>query len=565
MTPVVLIQVEQPSIDPSPDVLRGFSSVARLDLACDRGASVIAKSAIIASGLPTSTTGVDLPMVLEDEPLRLRPRHASDGRIPWVWEQAARTGLRTAVVGWPGLTTVSGADARMVSRHAFHQRFSSSGRWPLAGPFVNPPGLRDDVAAAQVSVHDLDDGPWRDLLDDLSSEQMVRRARLAIANGLSALAAMELMIRGGVDLAVHALFFPWADSELRPVAHRLLDMSIRRILPSTGDDVTLLCVSGLIGSPRVVIADRSMERPPVTTGSADLLDLTPTILARLGIDPPDGMTGGDLLSRSSTEGARFDLRAPEQPEETDLDRLVDLLCSNDGPAPGSRGRNVLHRYAVVMLHAKRVQAYRVRDFLLCRHWLERLVRLDSSAGNHWELAFACNRLGDVEGVTRSARHLLEHHPGTPEALLSAALEQRDRANSGQLEIILGSIEPGSFRSPSLAGFWARMSLQVGNRKAGVEVLVTLVRKGLALPVDRFALVSALMTDGEHEQAERYLGLVGSGSHGPLKWRILRARVLLRNGRLDEALDITNRILDSHPMERNAVEIQEQVVRLKNEP
>ncbi|MCH2143834.1 MAG: tetratricopeptide repeat protein [Phycisphaerales bacterium] len=562
MSPVAVINFDRSLAEPSSEVLDSFRQVRRVLLAGNNGDSAVARAAIIASGLPTSVSGVDLPQVLVPEPLHVRPRRASDCAFPWVWDLVVDAGMQAGIVGWPGLSSVEGSSARMVSIDALKQQGRGSDHWPLAAPFVTPSNCRDAVAAARIATDDLDVSPYRAMLDVLPTKQMVHRARGAIATCLSGLGAMEVLGADGLDLAMFNLQLPPLSPALKPLVTCLIDLSARRILDVTGPDTTLLVVSSFRGSNRLLLATRDTDDDGETTRQGTLLDITPTILGCLGITPPEDLAGSDQGVVGAGVTPRFDIAPDSDDQGMDLDHLIERLLVGDADGMTARRRDALLRFTLTTLHAKRIKAYRALDFGLVRKWTERLLRFTPSARNMWELAFACNRLGDHEGAAAASRELLDKHPGSSEAVLSAALLDQGRNNTSELKVIVESVDPTGLRSPSISGVWGRLAIRVGNMEEGMAALITLVERGVALPIDRFALVRACMQLGEHEKAAKYIGGLGSGRRGLLKWRILRARVLLKVGRKDEALQIAESILVSHPMEKNAVEIRDLVNRSK---
>jgi hypothetical protein len=552
--PVAVIHVNRSLAEPSGEALAGFSNVLRIPLDGSSGSSRVPVAAMLASGVPTSISGVELSMVLESEPVfHVRPRTVSDCTVPWVWDVVTQAGLKASVVGWPGFDVVAGSSARMVSSAGLHDFSRDSFPWPLATPFVEPPCRRDAVAASRVSIPMLDLAAHRTALDTMPpAVSGSNQTRLSLALTLSTLGAVDALASDGTDLAMISL-----PSAPGPLMTYMLDRTVRHLVERLGPDACLMIVSNQMGAGKLLAAGRFEHSVgPSTRGT--FLDIAPTILSRLGVAVPEHFVGSDLLQGGSEEFPRLVTKTDEDVVGSEIDRLIDVLQSDDASSMHPQRRRALRRFTIRMLESKRLQAHWSRGFKQSIGWCTRLVDLDPSARNLWNLAFACDRANDEEGVRAASQRLLEEHPGSSEALLSAALIDPD-AQHVQLTQILDAIDPASLGSPSMRGVWGRLSIRIGAFEVGIPVLKALVDQRVALPIDRFQLVRAWVQQGAFDQAATYLGSIGTAPRGALGWRLLRARVLLHSGREEEAQALAEAILDSYPMEPGATQIRDAAI------
>ena len=381
-------------------------------------------------------------------------------------------------------------------------------------------------------------------------------ARLAMARARSAGRVFGILAPTGAGLAAASVSLPLNNGNARDVGGAVLGGLIEDALQVVGNDATVVATSMRGHMGRItILSDKDARLEDIERKQARLIDVAPSMLALMDIATSDHMRGINLLDPIGANSPTFDL--PEVSSETRSDSaiLVEAVESGELDQLPEQRRLKLVRFLRKRLEDEWLEARTQLDFRKGTAVASLLVRFEQTQANLWRLAFACHQSGDRAAASDATTRLLEAHPGSPPALLSAVLTS-DSASSEELLAIVTSIDPADLKLPSVRSVWGRSAIKAGMVDEGLEVLEDLIAKGNPLLLDRVVAANALRTKGDQEKALAVLGPVGRSATAPLQWRLLRARLLLQNGNVDEAKRTCESILESFPQEARATEILE---------
>ena len=563
MGPVVFIHIPGFFLPEESDAVTN-SSVTELQIRTPGPRELVPLAVSIATGMPHSAHGIDLPRVLDRDPIRLRARRFDDVPFPWLWDIARAAGRSTVVIGWPGFIRAEGSDTPMVCRPAFHGSPSEDGAWPLATPLVSPPDIRDAMAAARIAPDTVDLGAFFDesdleSMDDSESTPDKRSLQRVVASLMSALRMLKHFCSADLDLAVLAPRLSVGARVPSVVRRRLLDLMLDEIRGMMGVETTvvMVCKRGQLSVLRV---DTPVTGGPDVTHDQSVgstIDIAPTILGLVDVPAPAHMDGRNLLDPTSRREPRFELSASAPDSLSDIEQLVDLLDEVEEDALSEKRRAHLVRHAITQLHRLHRSSLARIDYRSALKQARLLARLTPDALSLWHVAFAARKSGDDALVLETTRTLLSEHAGTPQAVLSIFLSPTPPGDE-ESRVILDSIDPNQLVVPSMRGVWARMAIAHDRVDEGVEILSRLHERRSALPVDRVLLASVLLGRDEADRALSVLGLLGQSPQAPLKAKILRAKALLAVGRHDEARMQANQIIAQVPHHPGAQRILKQL-------
>jgi hypothetical protein len=456
-----------------------------------------------------------------------------------------------------------GSQVPMVSAPALALGPSESNSWPLSSLLVSPESVRAEVAAARVGSPEIPDEellslPGFDTCDesDENTQPVLEAARAGLAKAKSTGRALQVLASDGVDFAAVGISIAVNDERAHAVGSVVLDILVESVLESMGPDTLIITTSlrGRIGQlalllPQDGLAEVGDEKEVL------LLDVAPTCLSLLGVDCPDHVAGRSLFESpmQSTQTISMPDEAEDHPSESRT--LINAMEEGEFKKLPNQRKRTLVRFLKQRLLDKWNKARMKLDFKSAARTAELMVRFEASQINLWRRAFACQHSGDSDGASKAVQSLLELYPGSPVALLSAAL-MSESASTEELRTIVDAIDPSTLNLPSVRSTWGRTAIKAGRIDEGLDVLEKIIDTGSPLLMDRVVAASVMRSKGDDARALELLGPVGSGETSPLNWRILRARLLVANGRKEEACSIARSILAAFPLESRAKEILE---------
>ena len=555
MATTVLIYLTGSHAAPSADALAGCST--RLERGCwleDNG-NYVTEAATIGTGMLAIKHEVSMRKALAFDPLRLRPTCTTDSIYPWIWDLATSAGLRTAVVGWPGILDVNDSPSPMVSELALIGQTSDSGDRPVPSCSVSPGVSPEAIASARITPEKVDPAvlPDRSLWvekPDGADEDAVDPVRFFMARAISTIAALEVLAEKGLDLAVISLGVPGTPEQSSALGTHLLDLALDRLPSILGPDLEFMIISSNRTVCRFTLAvNRSLEIPE--NFRLRIQDSAPTILGLLGLERPQQMRGHNLLHPNESASSDLKFESPPVGSHSDLDRLVEAFEAGELAALPEDQNQELQHFARRKLSQRVVFGIRHRDFKYVLENGELLVRLHPVQQTLWTVAYAANRVGDLGRSGEISRRLLEEFPGTPEAILSGLLSS-DSIPIAHQRVIVDSIQPEDLTAATMRSLWGRTAIGTDRVDDGIEVLNSLIKEGRHFPIDRFILAMTLHARGDYQDAMRALARLGSMPGADIKMQLLRASILLGLGDHEASRTLLEMILVRFPHEKRAV-------------
>ena len=551
MATTVLIYLAGSDAVPSAGALSGFAHHFERSCLVENNGNHVSEAVTIATGMLAINHELSTRKTLAFDPLRLRPVCTTDSPHPWIWDLASNTGLRCAMVAWPGILDASDSPTPMVTELALVGQPNQAGEWPLFNCSVSPEVPVDAIASARVTAEGVD----ATLLPDPSlwkapPGQNDNPTRLFMTRSLGTLGALEVLAGDGLDLAVIGFSVPGSPEQSTKLGTHLLDLALERLPAILGSDLELLIVSSNRDACNITLAGSRPCRVPENF-RVHVQDAAPTVLGMLGLEPPKLMRGHNLLLPTTSMSSELIFEVPEVTKSSDLDRLVEAFEAGELAALPEERSKELQGFARRKLGLQVVFGFQQRDFNYALKSAELLVRLHPVEQTLWTAAYAANRVGDLDRAGELSRRLLEAFPGTPAALLSSLLG----SNSIPLEhqrVIIDSVEPASLTAATMRSLWGRTAILTERVHDGIEVLTRLIQERRHFPIDRFVLASALHKRDDHQGALRVLGQLGSKPRADLEMRLLRASILYSLDQHDACRELTEATLAHYPHEKRAM-------------
>ena len=553
MATTVLIYLAGSDAVPSADALGGFAHHFERSCLLENNGNQVSEAATIATGMLAINHELSTRKALAFDPLRLRPVCTTDSIYPWIWDLASSSGLRSAVVAWPGILDAADSPTPMVTELALIGKPNEAGEWPLFNCSVSSGVSSDAIASARVTPEGLD----ATLLPDPSlwkaqPDQNVNPTGLLMARSLSTLGALEVLAGDGLDLAVIGFSVPGSPEHATALGTHLLDLVLDRLPAILGSDLELLIVSSNRDACNITLAGSRPCKIPENF-RIHVQDAAPTMLGMLGLEPPTLMRGHNMLLPTTSMSSELIFEVPQVTKNTDLDRLVEAFEAGELAALPDELNKELQSFARRKLGLRVVIGFQQRDFNYALKNAELIVRLHPVEQTLWTAAYAANRIGDLDRAGELSRRLLEAFPGTPAALLSSLLG----SNSIPLEhkrVIIDSIEPASLTGATMRSLWGRTAILTERVDDGIEVLTRLIQERRHFPIDRFVLASAFHNRGDHQDALRVLGQLGSKPRADIEMRLLRGSILFSLNQHDACRELTEATLIHYPHEKRAMAI-----------
>lgn len=269
--------------------------------------------ASMGTGMPPTTHGVTSVLEVRPDGGGVQPVGARSWAAPPFWQTLADAGIRTAVVGCPGLAPAS-AWAGCVADERFAQPAGVLIEdWPLPPDCITPPRLR--AALRPLRVHP-------DELEPAETGGLPPRA-LAIAASNHAAATHIAEHEDWQVLVVHQALLLANKSE---AAYAFIDAMLSRLVLLAGpeSDVLLVSPTGLL-----IASGPSFAVDTVLHGIVPA-DIAATVLARFGI-AIEGTTGRPLLAKAVaapqrvTPSVRPRRRFVTPPPSSAAQRVIDAL------------------------------------------------------------------------------------------------------------------------------------------------------------------------------------------------------------------------------------------------
>ncbi len=278
------------------------------------------------------------------------------GRASWrarpVWERLEAQGISTASVGWPATRPGAAWAGLHIDDHFAEAAGQGPHAWALPRACAPEP-YRAALRALRVHPADITGDMLQPFVPGLSTLNQDRDVALphlatALARVSTVQAAATWLLREA-DPQVAFVALPWLESirsafgdparepfqQAVPAAWRFLDSLIGGLLGLTAPDALVMVVSpGRRGAPGAIIAAPRIEAADAFEG-ADLLDVAPTVLARLGLAAPE-LPGRVLQGLAGDRPLR-----PSPPTPTpaaapaDPDLLAQLEREGYTPAPAA--------------------------------------------------------------------------------------------------------------------------------------------------------------------------------------------------------------------------------------
>jgi Tfp pilus assembly protein PilF len=241
----------------------------------------------------------------EEWPGGIRASGRRSWRAPPLWARLESAGVSTGSVAWPAITPGDSWAGAHLDDDFPETTGRSAEDWALP-PHCAPTGVREAVRNCRVHPSQITGDMLRPLAPDLAARDPASdRVLPALAIGMARAATVQaaaLRMLGGADVpAPDAVFVHhrWLGrvrggfqalretgfAEAIPAAWRFLDGLVGRLAERAGPETLVMVVSpGSISAPGVVLAVGAGVAPDADFGGASLLDITPTILARFGLE-----------------------------------------------------------------------------------------------------------------------------------------------------------------------------------------------------------------------------------------------------------------------------------------
>lgn len=314
-------------LDALPLAAPGFGPALRNALVADLPGTLAPAPAVwttLATGQPADVHGITGP--------------GYRSQSPAFWNLLARSGRRTAVVGWPATHPAVSDGPTFVTNTFADPTGSDAAHWPLPPGCVEPPALRRVLADRRVHPTQIPN----DLLESVASSLSVEIAgilRDVIARTLTIRgAAMTLAGTGDAEvLAVHwdaparfahQLLARLADNSPSPTewaAYRAATLGLQSFLAQVATDVASAAgslthlvlasshgttlpasvphptsdISRWVCAPGWIAVAGENVRPADRSFSASPLDLAPTMLDLMGASVPLALPGLSLTERAA--------------------------------------------------------------------------------------------------------------------------------------------------------------------------------------------------------------------------------------------------------------------------
>jgi Tfp pilus assembly protein PilF len=581
----------------------------------------------IASGKPATEHGVADFLVKDAQSGELVPIGSDARRVHALWTMLPAFGLRTDVVGWWATWPAEATRGTLVSDRVAYQLFQYRDD-PSGFGKVHPPAAWDWVKGKLVTA---DRVPYEEArrFVDLTAEEYARawdglpperrqedrvnhlRKVLATTRSYHAIALEMLSQQSDLTLAYYegtdtighlfARFLPPAmpgvsADELRrfgramPEYYAWADQLLGELVARAGDDTTVVLVSdhGFFTGEARPAADPSdftagapqwhrlhgiivAAGPGITPGTvtdASVLDVTPTVLALLGLPVPRDMPGRPLFAGPPAPRVlasyellpRASAAASPRTAAVDRERLRELAAlgyvsaeavkgASTGAAPagapaGAQGteRFATEAYNLGRMHQDRGELEPARAQY--RTAVERMPEFGLGWAALAQVATLQNRHGEafdtlVQGFGRSQ--------SMPLGAVTGLVELGEKA--GRVDDAGRTLEtlPAVYKGQS--GYHAAWGLYYEKKGKPVDALKAYHRALQVDALDELALdrtVSLLRTVGREKDAQRFLEEAVGRAEGSVQSLNQLAVVALRQGWGRMAEGVFRRVLKSDP-------------------
>ena len=500
------------------------------------------------------------------------PVLGSERRVRALWEIADAAGLRSVVVGWWPSHPADPVEGAIVSN--FYQR-SLSTPWsdaPMPAGTVHPPELAETLAALRVHPAELTGAhlaPFVPALDRVDQENDLRIAKLSriVADTASIHAAATYLLEttewdlaavyydaidhfGHLFMKYHPPQMPTvSDADFETYRHavtagyRLHDMFLERLLALAGEDTTVLLVSDHgfhsdhlrpLSIPRIPAGPAVEHRafgvlaaagPEITAGArlhgASLLDITPTVLAALGLPAATDMPGRVLAEAfTAAAAAAVPPRIPTWEPDAPVVRAAPAPADDSEEAVAAEQEATRQLVALGYVDDSGEADMATQSRLDSQYYLAKVLL---SRGR------APEAVGILEALCAEAG-LAYYGPWLVHAQLHAGQSEAAEASLARVSDALGADDA------SLGLLQAEIALRRGRTDEAVERLTALATEAPADPELHLSRARALAIAGRAEDAERACATVLGIDPENARAHALRADLLLDRGDAEGAAE-----------------------------
>lgn len=563
--PIALIQIDGMITAPSEVVSSQYGTKAVYSLREVFDQSYAKRAASLATGVPYAAHQIGSPNVFDVDPPRIRPRAARDISVPWIWDLIAAAGQTSVVLNWPAIVEAVGSNVMMVTRPALLSGANVSQKWPLSSRYVSPSTLQPEVVQQRVRAGDVlkdEIDAFAEKVDNSVDDQHVKSLKSAWASALAQAYSLQNILSAVTDkevsfvaVAVKYRLRRTHTNEL--VAQRLFDIVIEGVRESLGPEAVVFATSFGPKQGQCVVLDPASNSDVIVEDqdSISMFDVAPTILDALGVEVPEECIGKNIRTSPSNSQPAFEM--PEEAQmNTEITRVLDLFETGGVSSLHVQRQAGLRAFLSDCLLRDWEDARAALRFKECARIAELMVSFEPNTTSLWRRAFACERSHNFEAMAEASNRLLEEFPGSPNALLSGLLG-RDEVGLDEAQTIVNAIDPSSLDLSSLRSTWGRAAIRVGLQEQGLESLERVIADGKSLIADRMIAARAARSLGDPEKALKLLGGIGSAKGGLVIGRLLRAQLLLANGRSSDACRIAEEVMEQYPHDKRAQAIIDQ--------
>ena len=492
------------------------------------------------TGVDTLTHGITHGRAIEPSTLQIRAVEADDRLFPAFWNTSAEEDLRTHVIDWPA----TNGDEDISQLNSIDELNRS----------IRETAEVDDESIASRAVSAIEQDEIRTIIQ-ANIQNLLGRTRQTFAIAMASITsqerpdAMAILLRSAKHKDIDQTELTARTSELlkdfiATLTQETIILLLQRDSSHHKDDSDV--------STRSRLAIIGGEHEPNNIRTINVRSIASVIRTVLGLPLPMGTVkySWPFLRIDHNEDPNWTIPNNTKSNETDYEDVATrIMAARAEDTSGQRKKNVPRNILLNQLRTLIRKAKSQNNWHEMARFSRAALVLSRTPGEYWSMVIAAHSAQFSEELSKASAAFIEAYPEIPEAQLGEAIALMP-TNPERAEEILEKIDENTLKSDFARNILGRLVLKTDNPARGEAVIRQALANKKGMPIDHIALAHFLHESGKPEEAMDAIGPIGK-VNAPVKWQLLRTRILIDCGLHKEAQSAIDAILELDPTNSQA--------------